>query len=456
VWNAATGQVIAKLEGHSGAVFDAAFSPDGQRVVTASADKTARVWNASSGQVIARLEGHSGEVTSAAFSPDGQRVVTASLDHTERVWNAATGQVIAKLEGHSGEVFDAAFSPDGQRVVTASGDEANKQVLLTQQAPTAAPVVSLDANSVSPSNYDALLAEGQQKLKQGRPAEARLVADRLIRIGPNRWEGWALAAQSSPVTDAVELYERALALAPADARPNVERQLEHVRRLGLGARRPLILRGKVIMADGSPPPKSVGIERVCSDITLRPPALPSQMFVSAGPVTNRKGEYLWLMELDPASTRPCSIGATLEGYTSTWIDISAYSDFNLPPLVLTPTASAVASQVQPLSQGVQQLSAPQQQAPANGTVFGHFPRSTALVWQPVPGARSYSVEHTFLQPGKHCSSVSPGGMVVTGLAEAFYFFNFVGAQPGCWRVWAVDNQGREGSKSPWWEFVYTQ
>ena len=122
VWDAATGQVIAKLEGHTGAVTSAVFSPDGQRVVTAGEDRTARVWNAATGQVIAKLEGHTGAVTSAVFSPDGQRVLTASVDGTARVWNAATGQVIAKLEGHTGPVTGASFSPDGQRVVTGSYD----------------------------------------------------------------------------------------------------------------------------------------------------------------------------------------------------------------------------------------------------------------------------------------------------------------------------------------------
>jgi len=39
VWNAASGQLLTKLEGHTGNVKDANFSPDGQRVVTASEDR---------------------------------------------------------------------------------------------------------------------------------------------------------------------------------------------------------------------------------------------------------------------------------------------------------------------------------------------------------------------------------------------------------------------------------
>jgi Tfp pilus assembly protein PilF len=90
----------------------------------------------------------------------------------------------------------------------------------------------------------------------------------------------------------------------------------------------LILRGKVVMADGSPPPKSVGIERVCSDVQGSAP----------GPVTNKNGEYLWRMEVDPMLTRTCSIRATMNGYVSTQIDISAFNSYtnpNLPALVLS-------------------------------------------------------------------------------------------------------------------------
>jgi hypothetical protein len=37
-----------------------------------------------------------------------------------------------------------------------------------------------------------------------------------------------------------------------------------------------------------------------------------------------------------------------------------------------------------------------------------------------------------------------------------YQFDFVGAQPGRWRVSAVDDSGREGPKSDWWTFRYTK
>jgi WD40 repeat protein len=122
VWNAANGKLLTALEGHTNKVWQAAFSPDGQRIVTASEDRTARVWNAFNGQLLAKLEGHTDDLNQAAFSPDGQRIVTASDDHTARVWNAANGHLLIQLTGHTDNVKQAAFSPDGKRLVTASED----------------------------------------------------------------------------------------------------------------------------------------------------------------------------------------------------------------------------------------------------------------------------------------------------------------------------------------------
>src|SRR5947209_10161158 len=44
---ASSGEMLREFRGHGGAVFSAAFSPDGARIVTASQDGTARVWDVS-------------------------------------------------------------------------------------------------------------------------------------------------------------------------------------------------------------------------------------------------------------------------------------------------------------------------------------------------------------------------------------------------------------------------
>jgi WD40 repeat protein len=95
VWDVATGEALHTLAGHTDWVTSAAFSPDGQRVVTASDDGTARVWDAATGQGLHTLAGHTDWVSSAAFSPDGRLVVTASADNTARTWFASLDDLLA-------------------------------------------------------------------------------------------------------------------------------------------------------------------------------------------------------------------------------------------------------------------------------------------------------------------------------------------------------------------------
>jgi hypothetical protein len=76
-----------------------------------------RAWQAQRERAV--LTGHTGSVASAVFSPDGARVLTASADNTARLWEAASGRLLVTLEGHQGPVSNAVFSPDGARVLTA-------------------------------------------------------------------------------------------------------------------------------------------------------------------------------------------------------------------------------------------------------------------------------------------------------------------------------------------------
>ncbi|MDP7000089.1 MAG: WD40 repeat domain-containing protein, partial [Candidatus Poribacteria bacterium] len=124
VWDAQTGTELLTLAGHGGGAFwtngvnSAGYSPDGQRIVTASQDQTAKVWDANTGKELLTLTGHEGGVMSAAYRPDGQRIVTAgSWDKTAKVWEAETGTELLTLTGHESEVTSAVYSPDGQRIV---------------------------------------------------------------------------------------------------------------------------------------------------------------------------------------------------------------------------------------------------------------------------------------------------------------------------------------------------
>jgi WD40 repeat protein len=110
------------LQGHTGRVNSATFSPDGKLIVSGSDDKTAILWSAGTGAVARTLRGHLDRLTSVAFSPDGKRILTASYDKTARLWDTETGEEVGRFQGHRWGVLSAAFSPDGTRVLTGSED----------------------------------------------------------------------------------------------------------------------------------------------------------------------------------------------------------------------------------------------------------------------------------------------------------------------------------------------
>ncbi len=135
---------------HTGHVLSVAFSPDGTRFVTGSADHTAVLWDIGTGDSLFTLSGHDGDVNSVAFSPDGTRILTGSEDHTAKLWDSKTGEdlrtfghaweesekpiiiILAEKKhpkafpDHAGSINSVAFSPDGTKVLTGSADNKAK------------------------------------------------------------------------------------------------------------------------------------------------------------------------------------------------------------------------------------------------------------------------------------------------------------------------------------------
>lgn len=107
------------------------------------------------------------------------------------------------------------------------------------------------------------------------------------------------------------------------------------------------------------------------------------------------------------------------------------------------------------------LPAPQPISPDDNQIFDIYPRVTKLEWDAVDGAVSYAVEvdycqfrgnsHQCLDPQPLLSPFNPPAL---NIMKTSYEFSFVGAQPGRWRVWAIDKDGRDGFKSAWRTFVY--
>jgi len=113
---------LKALRGHTGPILAAAYSPDGRQIVTASADRTAKVWDAAGATDLLTLTGHGAPIRSVAFFDDGQRIVTGSWDRTARVWEATTGNLLHTLKGHRREILSVAVSTNGQRIATGSLD----------------------------------------------------------------------------------------------------------------------------------------------------------------------------------------------------------------------------------------------------------------------------------------------------------------------------------------------
>lgn len=149
-----------QIRGHQRGITRVRFTPDGQRLITASQDQEVRLWDLE-GNLLAKMVGHRSGVTDACLS--GKTLVTTAADRTARLWdlqgnllatlphpqpvNAVScsptvdgviatatndgqvwlwdpkGQPLADFRPHPSAITALQFSPDGQSLASASFDQ---------------------------------------------------------------------------------------------------------------------------------------------------------------------------------------------------------------------------------------------------------------------------------------------------------------------------------------------
>lgn len=166
VWEWQSESYILKQQGHFDSMNALAYSPDGQRVITAADDGKVKVWDLQSGFCVVTLTEHSSGVTACEFAKKGNVLFTSSLDGSVRawdliryrnfrtftaptrlsfssvavdpsgevvaagsldsfdihIWSVQTGQLLDQLSGHEGPVSSLCFVPSGGSLVSGSWD----------------------------------------------------------------------------------------------------------------------------------------------------------------------------------------------------------------------------------------------------------------------------------------------------------------------------------------------
>ena len=173
---------ILLLTGHAAPVYCVKFSPDGRHLATAGKDKQILLWNVyGESDNYGTLAGHKNAVLDIAWSADGTRLYSVSADRAGAIWDAETGAKMRTLSG-AGKIVNAcsvASSPagGGAELVAVGGDDGTLRVYdgrsraPAHTLPTGLPILALalsaDAGSVWVGGIDPCVR--QWELRRGAP-----------------------------------------------------------------------------------------------------------------------------------------------------------------------------------------------------------------------------------------------------------------------------------------------
>lgn len=122
LWDVDTAQFKRTLEGHNEGINDVCWSPDCKFLISCSDDKTIRLWDPQTGQCERTLQGHSNNVFGCCINPQSNLIASTSMDSTVRLWDVRNGKLLKVVPAHMDPISSVDFNRDGSLFVTGSFD----------------------------------------------------------------------------------------------------------------------------------------------------------------------------------------------------------------------------------------------------------------------------------------------------------------------------------------------
>jgi WD40 repeat protein len=175
-------RIVINSMGHSAKIQNLTFTPDGERMISVSEDKTVRVWNARTGEMLKKFEseigdGSTGMLYASALSPDGNLLAIAGYTITKdnqvyiAIIDMKKGVQVATALGHTNVINGLAFTGNGKYLVSGSDDNSIKVWTVDTSSPNYKVALSISTGfpvkflSMNPVTMDVAVAcEGKTEI----------------------------------------------------------------------------------------------------------------------------------------------------------------------------------------------------------------------------------------------------------------------------------------------------
>ncbi len=126
LWDIDTGNELHSFCGHEGEVTHALLSPTEDIIATGGLDRNVCLYNATNNSLIRVFTPHENRIHGMAFSPDGERLITATGGGPVIGWNVQTGEKELELTTElGGAIKSVSVSQDGRMIVAGHEELAN-------------------------------------------------------------------------------------------------------------------------------------------------------------------------------------------------------------------------------------------------------------------------------------------------------------------------------------------